>query len=259
MAPVMILIPACIPTVLYPDNLSPLWVTAPSVLAHRGGWGMIAAMRAKPDTRQPDFTREDALEAHGLKAVAGVDEVGRGCLAGPVVAAAVVLDRSDPIDGLRDSKMLTPRTRAILNLEIRKRAQAWAIGTASVEEIEDLNILGASLLAMRRAVASLQPAPDSLLVDGNRDPGADLPTELVVKGDQVSRSIAAASIIAKVFRDRLMAELGEAWPDYGWAQNAGYGSRAHMDALQLVGPSPHHRKSFAPIAKLLDEGRSVKS
>ena len=210
----------------------------------------------------PDFSAEkslsrelgfDASKARG-PLICGVDEVGRGPLAGPVVAAAVILDPTRVPVGLDDSKKLTARKRERLFEVIQAAAVAINIAEASVEEIDQINILQASMLAMRRAVAGLAERPDGALVDGNRDPNfGDLPTKTLIKGDGRSLSIAAASIVAKVFRDRLMAQLGEEYPDYGWGQNAGYGVEKHRIALELVGVSPHHRVSFAPIRKILDQ------
>ncbi len=210
----------------------------------------------------PDFTQEKSLAREigdapkdGQKAmICCVDEVGRGPLAGPVVAAAVILDPAQVPVGLDDSKKLTARKRDQLFETIQSVAVAVSIAEASVEEIDQINILQASMLAMRRAVAGLPVRPNGALVDGNRDPHlSDLPTRTLIKGDGRSLSIAAASIIAKVFRDRLMAKLGESYPEYDWAQNAGYGVEKHRRALELVGVSPHHRQTFAPIRKILDK------
>ncbi len=207
----------------------------------------------------PDFSAEKTIAREtgrpaGKALVCGVDEVGRGPLAGPVVAAAVILNPSSVPAGLDDSKKLTAKKREALFDIIQEAAVAYAIAEASVEEIDELNILEASMLAMRRAVAALPVSAEAVLVDGNRNPGfGDLPTSTLIKGDGRSLSIAAASILAKVFRDRLMAKLSESYPDYGWAQNAGYGVAKHRRALELVGVSPHHRRSFAPIRQILDE------
>ncbi|GAB4138993.1 MAG: ribonuclease HII [Rhodothalassiaceae bacterium] len=191
----------------------------------------------------PDYARERALGGR----VAGVDEVGRGPLAGPVVAAAVILDPDRIPDGLDDSKKLTPARRARLSLEIRAHALAVSVAEASVEEIDLLNIHAASLLAMRRAVEGLKPAPDACLIDGRHVPKLAMPAEAVIGGDGLSLSIAAASIVAKFFRDRIMADLARAYPAYGWEKNAGYGVPAHLEALRIAGVTPHHRKSFRPI------------
>lgn len=175
--------------------------------------------------------------------VAGVDEVGRGPLAGPVFAAAVILRA--PLHGLADSKQLTPARREALAALVRERALI-AIGAASVAEIERLNILGATMLAMRRAVARLPLRPRAVLVDGNRAPPLDLPTRCVVEGDALVPAISAASIVAKVLRDRLMGRLAARYPGYGWERNAGYGTAEHRAALAALGLTPHHRRGFAP-------------
>lgn len=181
--------------------------------------------------------------------VAGVDEVGRGCLAGPVVAAAVVLDA--PIDGLRDSKQLSPRARARLANDIRQRALAWAVGSASVAEIDALNILQASLLAMRRAVAALPLVPDAVEVDGNQDPRFGLPTRCIVGGDGLRPAIMAASILAKTDRDRWMTEWADHEPGYGHERHKGYGTAQHLAALRVLGPGEAHRMSFAPCRRFV--------
>ncbi len=191
-----------------------------------------------------DFTR-------GLRLVAGVDEVGRGPLAGPVVAAAVILDPLRPIDGLADSKKLSEARREALAPVIREHALVWALGRAEVEEIDALNILHASLLAMRRAVLALATAPEFALIDGNRCPELPCPAEAVVKGDSRVAAISAASILAKVARDREMVELDAVYPGYGLAGHKGYPSPAHLDALARLGVTPIHRRSFAPVRRLL--------
>lgn len=177
---------------------------------------------------------------------AGVDEVGRGPLAGPVVAAAVVFGGPRP-EGLRDSKRLTHRRRLVLADDIRRDALAWCIGSASVDEIDSLNILRASHLAMQRAVAGLQTRPEVLLVDGNLLPSFDLPAVAVVKGDDRVPEISAASILAKVERDRLMEDWAARYPRYGFDRHKGYATRHHLDALARYGPTPIHRRSFAPV------------
>ncbi len=194
----------------------------------------------------PDYTFETLIGGR----VAGLDEAGRGPWAGPVVAAAVILDPENIPFSLNDSKKLSARKREDLFEVIRKTAHV-GVGQASVMEIDTLNILEASMLAMRRALAAIPIRADAALVDGNRDPGLGLPTKCLVKGDSRSFSIAAASIIAKVTRDKIMSDLAIDFPEYGWEQNAGYGVPKHQEALNLVGPTPHHRKSFAPIAKLI--------
>ncbi|BBM73793.1 ribonuclease HII [Rhodothermus marinus] len=181
----------------------------------------------------------------GYRRVAGVDEVGRGCLAGPVVAAAVILPPHVQLDGVRDSKQLRPEVREKLAERIRAQALAIGIGMCTPEEIDCLNILNAALEAMRRAVANLELTPDYLLIDGNRcfsDPPC--PAKPIVKGDQQSLLIAAASIIAKTTRDALMQQLHEEFPVYGWDRNVGYPTRTHYEALARYGPSPYHRRSF---------------
>lgn len=183
--------------------------------------------------------------------IAGVDEVGRGPLAGPVVAAAVILDPARPIAGLADSKTLSPLRREQLATEIRAKALAWALGRAEVAEIDRLNILQASLLAMQRAIAALSIVPEQALVDGNRCPLLACPCRAIVKGDATVPAISAASILAKVARDAEMGELHERYPRYGFAQHKGYPTAAHRDALRRFGPCPEHRRSFAPVAAAL--------
>jgi ribonuclease HII len=186
--------------------------------------------------------------------VAGVDEVGRGPLAGPVVAAAVILDPARPIAGVKDSKRLSARRREALADQIRSEALAWALGRAEVEEIDAINILQASLLAMQRAVQRLSRAPQLVLVDGNQCPHFDCPAQAVVKGDDRVPVISAASIVAKVSRDREMLELDARFPGYGLGKHKGYPSRAHLEALQTLGVSPVHRRSYAPVRRLLEAG-----
>ncbi|WP_020400704.1 ribonuclease HII [Kordiimonas gwangyangensis] len=204
-------------------------------------------------TSGPDWRFEAALAREGFDVVCGVDEVGRGPLAGPVVAAAVILDQARVPEGLNDSKKLSEKKREGLYDAIHEMAVAVSIAEASVAEIDEINILEASMLAMRRAVSGLAHVPQAALVDGNRAPGLKMPTRTIIKGDGRSLSIAAASIVAKVFRDRMMKKLGEDHPEYGWASNAGYGVAKHLAALRLVGVTPHHRKSFAPIRQILNE------
>jgi ribonuclease HII len=183
--------------------------------------------------------------------IAGVDEAGRGPLAGPVVAAAVILDPSRPIPGLRDSKALAPARRAALALAIRERAIAWAVGVAEVEEIDAINILQATLAAMARAVASLRVRPDEALVDGNTLPRLACPARAIVRGDRDVAAISAASILAKTTRDTMLEALDGLYPGYGFAQHKGYPTPAHLDALARLGPCPAHRRSFAPVAQRL--------
>jgi ribonuclease HII len=194
----------------------------------------------------PSFEIEDGFD--GI--IAGVDEAGRGPWAGPVVAAAVVLDRETMPEGLRDSKTLTEKRRKVLAGALWQCARI-GVGVSSVEEIDQMNILRASLLAMSRAVANLPMRPAIALVDGHIKPKLRCPAYTVIKGDAKSYSIAAASIIAKTTRDRMMRELARDYPDYQWQKNKGYGAPAHREALDRCGVTPHHRKSFAPIHKML--------
>lgn len=198
----------------------------------------------------PDFTLEN--QHAGL--VCGIDEAGRGPWAGPVTAAAVIFDQATLSDDLKqslnDSKKLSAKKRDALFDPIMTQGLV-GIGEATVQEIDQINILNATYLAMCRAVANLSPQPDYALIDGNRMPkGLQIPGEPIIKGDGLSCSIAAASIIAKVTRDRYMAKLSEEFPGYGWERNAGYGVKAHKEALHKLGVTPHHRQSFAPIAQL---------
>lgn len=183
--------------------------------------------------------------------VAGVDEVGRGPLAGPVLAAAVILVPEHGIEGLADSKVLNSEVRSALAVQIRARATAWAMGTATVEEIDRFNIGRATLLAMQRAVAALHIAPDYVLVDGNVSPALACPVVTVIQGDASVASISAASIIAKVERDRIMTELDRIYPGYGFAQHKGYGTAQHLQALRTLGACAVHRRSFAPMRECL--------
>jgi len=183
--------------------------------------------------------------------VAGVDEAGRGPLAGPVVAAAVILDQRQPIKGLADSKKLTALRREKLFDEIRAKALCCSIAQASVEEIDRLNILQATLLAMRRAVEGLRLKPNKVLVDGNRLPDIGLPAQAIVGGDALVPAISAASILAKVHRDRWCLELDRLYPQYGFAKHKGYGTAAHLAALQAHGPCAEHRISFRPVAEVM--------
>jgi ribonuclease HII len=185
--------------------------------------------------------------------VAGVDEAGRGPLAGPVFAAAVILDDLLPIKGLADSKKLTPKKREYLYDIIKAQALCFCVATASVEEIDQLNILQATLLAMQRAVKGLRLKPTKVLVDGNRLPVLKIRAEAIVKGDSTVPSISAASILAKVERDRWCVEIDAQFPHYGFLAHKGYGTPVHLRALQEHGPCDLHRRSFAPVAKLLDK------
>jgi len=183
--------------------------------------------------------------------IAGVDEAGRGPLAGPVIAAAVILDEASPIDGLADSKILSPGRREELAIVIKERSLCWALGRAEVDEIDRLNILRATLLAMQRAVAALSRSPELVLVDGNQAPALVCQVQTVVRGDATVPAISAASILAKVARDAEMCELDLKFPGYGFAQHKGYPTAAHLDALERIGVSPIHRSSFAPISRIL--------
>jgi len=185
--------------------------------------------------------------------IAGVDEVGRGPLAGAVVAAAVILDPNNPIEGLADSKKLTAKRREALFPLIQDRALAWCIARASEAEIDQLNILQASLLAMRRAVLGLQMQPERVLVDGNRCPELPYPSEAIIKGDSLVPAISAASILAKVVRDHEMVAFDKIYPGYGFASHKGYPTAQHMQALKTLGVTPIHRRSFAPVKAVLSE------
>ncbi|MBX2826059.1 MAG: ribonuclease HII [Gammaproteobacteria bacterium] len=183
--------------------------------------------------------------------IAGVDEAGRGPLAGAVVAAAVILDPAHPISGLDDSKLLSEKKREALEIEIKNHALAWNVAEASVEEIDRINILHASMLAMKRAVEGLAVVPDKVLVDGNRRPDIALDCEAIVKGDQLFQEISAASILAKVARDRQMLALHDLHPEFGFDRHKGYPTRAHREALASHGALPVHRQSFAPVKAVL--------
>lgn len=199
----------------------------------------------EPNFIYPDYQR-----------IAGVDEVGRGPLVGAVVTAAVILDPNNPIVGLADSKKLSEKKRLLLAEEIKQKALAWALGRAEPEEIDTLNILHASMLAMERAVQALPIRPQFVLVDGNRiPPNLDVPAQAVVKGDSLVAEISAASILAKVARDQEMAELDERYPQYAFAQHKGYPTKLHLEKLAEFGPLPEHRRSFAPVKKLLAENK----
>lgn len=205
--------------------------------------------------KMPDWSFENAARYHGHLIIAGIDEAGRGPLAGPVVAAAVILERNMLSvalkKGLDDSKKVKPEVRADLCQELKRTAR-FGIGQASVVEIDVLNILQATLLAMSRAVASLgPPPPEYALVDGNQEPLLNCPVRCVIKGDSQSFSIAAASIIAKVTRDQIMQDLDSSYPGYGWDRNSGYGTQEHRNAISCLGITAEHRRSFAPVRKML--------
>lgn len=189
----------------------------------------------------------------GFSLIAGVDEVGRGPLVGDVVTAAVILDPNQPIEGLNDSKKLSEKKREALAEIIRERALCWAIGRASPEEIDRLNILQATMLAMQRAVAGLNSQPDLVLIDGNRCPALPMTAQAIVKGDGLVAEISAASIIAKVARDADMHELHQRYPEYLFAQHKGYPTKLHMEKLAELGPLPEYRRSFKPVQRALAE------
>lgn len=206
---------------------------------------------------KPDFTHEYAAQERGFLRIAGLDEVGRGPLAGPVVAAAVVLDPDNIPDGLNDSKQVAAKRRDALYDELLEVADV-SIAQASVREIEEENILQASHIAMVRALSGLKVPANFALIDGNRIPrGMNLPAETLVKGDTRSLSIAAASIVAKVWRDRLMVDLAQQHPGYGWERNAGYPTKEHKAGLKSHGITPHHRRTFAPVHKMLWQAKNL--
>jgi ribonuclease HII len=205
----------------------------------------------------PDFSFEDAAIARGLTLIAGVDEAGRGPLAGPVVAAAVILDPKNIPPGLNDSKQLSARRREALYAILLDSADV-AIGAASVAEIETLNILRASHLAMQRAVDGLKQTPHHVLIDGQMLPrGFNLSAQPIIRGDARSLSIAAASIVAKTWRDRLMVDLAQQYPGYDWDKNAGYPTKSHKNALTILGVTPHHRRLFKPVHNILYQEKNL--
>ena len=205
----------------------------------------------------PTFKFEEKLRAQGFRYIAGVDEVGRGPLAGPVFAAAVILNRKHIPSGLNDSKKLSAKNRNLVLVDILKHADV-SIASASEREIESINILRASHLAMLRAINGLQQQPDHVLVDGNFIPiDLDISATAVVKGDTLSVSIAAASIVAKIRRDLVMCDLGQQFPGYGWDKNAGYPTAQHLKALQDLGVTPHHRRTFKPVHKILYQDKKL--
>ena len=193
----------------------------------------------------------DDLEVNETDLIAGVDEVGRGPLAGPVVAAAVILDPKKPIDGLCDSKKMSANRRLEMSDKIKSNSLAWSLGRAEVKEIDEINILQASLLAMKRAIELLNIEPDIVLVDGNYTPSVNFKKKAIVKGDSFISEISAASIIAKVHRDRLMTILSKKFTQFTWNKNAGYGTKQHLKELISNGPTIYHRKSFEPIKSLI--------
>lgn len=199
----------------------------------------------------PNLSLELALQSRGILLIAGIDEAGRGPLAGPVAAAAVILPRRYRCAGLDDSKKISPKKREELYDRITSHASiCWAVATSDLVEIEKLNILGATHLAMKRAVGALSTQPHHCLIDGLPVKNFPLPHDGIVKGDGLSLSIAAASIIAKVTRDRIMRELHDQFPQYGFARHQGYGTKEHLEALRTHGPCCHHRRTFQPVAQL---------
>ncbi|MGR8931090.1 MAG: ribonuclease HII [Gammaproteobacteria bacterium] len=193
-----------------------------------------------------------AFSDNPIRRIAGIDEVGRGCIVGPVVAAAVVLDPDRPIIGLADSKKLTEKKRRLLAAEIKLNALCWAVARADASEIDRINILQATFVAMRRAFSQLSVRPDYVMVDGNRLPDIDCPGEAVVGGDALVAEISAASILAKVARDEEMATLDRFYPGYDFAKHKGYPTKSHLAALAELGVTPQHRRSYAPVKQFLD-------
>ena len=199
----------------------------------------------------PDFDIETRLIRKGYKAIAGVDEVGRGCIAGPVTAAAVILNPQKIPSGLNDSKKLNLKNREKIFQSIQDTC-AFCVAHSSVEEIDQINILQASLLSMKRAIFGLRIKPDFVLIDGNKNPeGLEINFETIIKGDSKSLSIAAASIVAKITRDRIMSRLDKEFPGYNWSQNAGYPTKMHKSAILDIGITPYHRRSFKPVYNIL--------
>ncbi len=207
--------------------------------------GAKIAVATKKKIEFPEFVYPD------YKLIAGVDEVGRGPLVGAVVTAACILDPNKPIEGLTDSKKLTEKKREALAEEIKEKALSWSIARADADEIDELNILHATMLAMQRAVAHLDVTPDFVLIDGNRCPTLPMPSQAVVKGDLRVAEISAASILAKVARDNEMKELDALYPDFGFAKHKGYPTKLHFEMLAKFGPTPQHRQSFKPVKKAL--------
>ncbi|MGR4989051.1 ribonuclease HII [Vibrio sp. WZ-1] len=208
-------------------------------------------MAVKPKTTKAKVELPPFEYPHGYQLIAGVDEVGRGPLVGDVVTAAVILDPNNPIEGLNDSKKLSEKKRIALLPEIKEKALAWAVGRCSPEEIDELNILQATMVAMQRAIAGLKVQPDLALIDGNRCPELPMDSQAVVKGDLRVAEISAASIIAKVVRDQEMEELDKQHPQFGFAKHKGYPTKAHFEAIEQHGVISEHRKSFKPVKKAL--------
>jgi ribonuclease HII len=222
-----------------------------------GASGLAASLERRARSRRQReergralLRRERELGREGYLRIAGVDEAGMGPLAGPVVAAAVILEPGAPIEGLDDSKRLTPARRERLEVVLRRSALAWGVAEVSPRELDRLNVYRAGLLAMRRAVEALEPAPDYLLVDARTVPGVATPQEAHVLGDARHHAIAAASVLAKAHRDRLMGELARSYPGYGFERHKGYATASHLEALERLGPTPEHRWSFAPVARV---------
>ncbi|EKM22691.1 MULTISPECIES: ribonuclease HII [Vibrio] len=208
-------------------------------------------MAVKPKTTKAKVELPPFEYPQGYQLVAGVDEVGRGPLVGDVVTAAVILDPNNPIEGLNDSKKLSEKKRLALLPEIKEKALAWAVGRCSPEEIDELNILQATMVAMQRAISGLKVQPDLALIDGNRCPQLPMDSQAVVKGDLRVAEISAASIIAKVVRDQEMEELDKQYPQFGFAKHKGYPTKAHFEAIEQHGVISEHRKSFKPVKKAL--------
>lgn len=208
-------------------------------------------MAVKPKTTKAKVELPPFEYPQGYQLVAGVDEVGRGPLVGDVVTAAVILDPNNPIEGLNDSKKLSEKKRLALLPEIKEKALAWAVGRCSPEEVDELNILQATMVAMQRAIAGLKVQPDLALIDGNRCPQLPMDSQAVVKGDLRVAEISAASIIAKVVRDQEMEELDKQYPQFGFAKHKGYPTKAHFEAIEQHGVISEHRKSFKPVKKAL--------
>ncbi|MFN1618826.1 ribonuclease HII [Vibrio rotiferianus] len=208
-------------------------------------------MAVKPKTTKAKVELPPFEYPQGYQLVAGIDEVGRGPLVGDVVTAAVILDPNNPIEGLNDSKKLSEKKRLALLPEIKEKALAWAVGRCSPEEIDELNILQATMVAMQRAIAGLKVQPDLALIDGNRCPELPMDSQAVVKGDLRVAEISAASIIAKVVRDQEMEELDKQYPQFGFAKHKGYPTKAHFEAIEQHGVISEHRKSFKPVKKAL--------
>ncbi|AIV06437.1 MULTISPECIES: ribonuclease HII [Vibrio] len=208
-------------------------------------------MAVKPKANKTKVELPPFEYPQGYQLVAGVDEVGRGPLVGDVVTAAVILDPNNPIEGLNDSKKLSEKKRMALLPEIKEKALAWSVGRCSPEEIDELNILQATMVAMQRAIAGLEVQPDLALIDGNRCPQLPMDSQAVVKGDLRVAEISAASIIAKVVRDQEMEELDKQYPQFGFAKHKGYPTKAHFEAIEQHGVISEHRKSFKPVKKAL--------